>query len=92
MRPGELLRVVLLSLFGCIPVAMLKGPGVFLLNINLGVRMDFFLFLSLRLLNFFNWLMFRASQSPARGFLCIKKWVICCNGILTHIDSFIKNF
>ena len=46
MRPGELLCrfPVLLSLFGCLPVAMLKGPGVFLLNINCGVRMVFFVF------------------------------------------------
>ena len=44
-----------------------ERAGVFLFYGDLGVRIVFFLFLSLRLLNFFNWLMFRASQSPARG-------------------------
>ena len=47
MRPGELLRrfPVLLSLFGCLPAAMLKGPGVIFLNCNLGVRIVFLRYL-----------------------------------------------
>ena len=35
--------MVLLSLFGCLPVAMLKGPGFFFFYSDLGVMMVFFL-------------------------------------------------